>query len=498
MRDNERFMTFIIQFKQEAYETGWNYNALRFALHCALPQRIKDVLCLTPKQTTYDGYKALITQVDQCYWEDHSKNTVPQTSWNTSGLEDALDHGPYPDVFSTPAPLLHATVLAPDNPPAHLPSHSSTNLLLRTTLPFTNKPIPTLVDSSATDNFIDKSLVALAPQPLRCLPAPILLKLFDRDSTPAGDITHCLETTMTFANRQQQELRLLVTKLHPSAPIILGFSWLCSINPCVDWPSLTLRLNRDNPTDSGLVPFNVSPPSKNSKTMIEQPRTPLQLCSRSARSGASSVFISNQLNLQHNDLDKPLELQLFDGSPATTRITQYHDNTLTLDNNLQFQARLLVTQLPPSTPIMLGLLWLQDVNPNINWKNLTMQFPGPKASLAAAIHLCLQSISDLDVPCPDTITSKMTQDSPTPDANPDRERSTTPSQSPSDKLQRLPPDIPQNQYKGLRYPDQQCPKPPTDPDITPDPTVTPTVPNPVNPGDLNIKIIGAVPFVRLL
>ncbi|KAG5721963.1 hypothetical protein E4T56_gene18482 [Termitomyces sp. T112] len=251
-------------FTQEflkAYKTGWNYNALRFTLHRALPQWIKDILCLAPKQTTYNG-----------------KNTAPRTSWNTSGntnwqaratngiqssiptnpanptpcfppgqgvsntnrplgqrppaqlnaanlqntpvpldtnpddhddildptndqkalcanriqdspwinvpeemqekrqkegacilcvhgkrvsglgLEDALDRGPYPDVFSTPAPLLRAIVLALDNPPAHLPSHLSTNLLLHTTLPFTDKPVPTLVDSGATDNFVDKSL----------------------------------------------------------------------------------------------------------------------------------------------------------------------------------------------------------------------------------------------------------------------------------------------------------------------------------------------------
>ncbi|KAG5325314.1 hypothetical protein C0989_011582, partial [Termitomyces sp. Mn162] len=147
-------------------------------------------------------------------------------------------------------------------------------------------------------------------------------------------------------------------------------------------------------------------------------------------SSASGVFISNQLDLQRNNLNKPLKLQLFDRSPTTTRITQYHDNTLTLDNDLQFQARLLVTQLPLLTPIMLGLPWLQDINPDINWKNLTMQFPSPKASLAAAIHLRFQSIPDLD--------------------------------------------------------------------ITPDLTATPTVPNPVDSGNLNIKIIGAVPFARLV
>ncbi|KAG5348422.1 hypothetical protein C0989_010557, partial [Termitomyces sp. Mn162] len=212
------------------------------------------------------------------------------------------------------------------------------------------------------------------------------------------------------------------------------FSWLRSTNPHVNWPSLTLRLDRDNPTDSRLVPFDVSLPSKNSETMIDQPRTPPQLRSRSAwsfdiyvqlggslkvlpalvDSGASSVFVSNQLNLRRNDLNKPLELQLFVGSPAMTRITQ------------------------------------------------------------------------------------MTQDPLTPDDNPNRERSTTLSQSPSDKLQWLPHNIPRNRYKGLRYPNQRRPKPPTDPNVTPDSTVTPTVPNPVNPGDLDIKIIGAVPFVCLL
>ncbi|KAG5330767.1 hypothetical protein C0989_008641, partial [Termitomyces sp. Mn162] len=85
MCNNKCFTTFIVRFEREAYETGWNYNALRFALCHALPQRIKDVLRLAPKQTTYDGYKALVTQVDQHYWEDCSKNMAPRTPWNASG-----------------------------------------------------------------------------------------------------------------------------------------------------------------------------------------------------------------------------------------------------------------------------------------------------------------------------------------------------------------------------------------------------------------------------
>ncbi|KAG6867193.1 hypothetical protein C0993_005887 [Termitomyces sp. T159_Od127] len=73
MRNNKWFTTFIVCFKKEAYKTGWNYNALWSALHCALPQYIKDILCLSSKQPNYDGYKALITQINQWYWEDRSE-----------------------------------------------------------------------------------------------------------------------------------------------------------------------------------------------------------------------------------------------------------------------------------------------------------------------------------------------------------------------------------------------------------------------------------------
>ncbi|KAG5349031.1 hypothetical protein C0989_006487 [Termitomyces sp. Mn162] len=38
MHDNKCFTTFIVQFKWEAYKTGWNNNALQFALCHALPQ----------------------------------------------------------------------------------------------------------------------------------------------------------------------------------------------------------------------------------------------------------------------------------------------------------------------------------------------------------------------------------------------------------------------------------------------------------------------------
>ncbi|KAG6899160.1 hypothetical protein C0993_012760 [Termitomyces sp. T159_Od127] len=84
MRNDEQFTTLIVHFEKEAYKTSWNYNALWFTLCRALPQHIKDVLCLVPKQPSYDGYKALVTQIDQWYWEDCSEYSAPQVLWNSS------------------------------------------------------------------------------------------------------------------------------------------------------------------------------------------------------------------------------------------------------------------------------------------------------------------------------------------------------------------------------------------------------------------------------
>ncbi|KAG6875113.1 hypothetical protein C0993_010827 [Termitomyces sp. T159_Od127] len=84
MRNDKQFTTFIVRFKKEAYKIGWNYNALHFALHRALLQCIKDVLCLASKQPSYSSYKTLITQIDQQYWEDCSEYSAPWTPWNSS------------------------------------------------------------------------------------------------------------------------------------------------------------------------------------------------------------------------------------------------------------------------------------------------------------------------------------------------------------------------------------------------------------------------------
>ncbi|KAG6877074.1 hypothetical protein C0993_010507 [Termitomyces sp. T159_Od127] len=113
MHNNKRFTTFIIHFKKEAYKTSWNYNALRFALCCALPQHIKDILCLASKQPSYNGYKALVTQINQQYWEDHSKYSAPQVPWNSSRNSNWQTGATAGNSTISAAPLLNFTAQPP-------------------------------------------------------------------------------------------------------------------------------------------------------------------------------------------------------------------------------------------------------------------------------------------------------------------------------------------------------------------------------------------------
>ena len=72
------------------------------------------------------------------------------------------------------------------------------------------------------------------------LAQPITLCLFDGKPTMSGFIHQLISTNVHFSDESHQDLDLLVTKLHPSAPIVLGLPWLQSTNPIIDWLTLTL------------------------------------------------------------------------------------------------------------------------------------------------------------------------------------------------------------------------------------------------------------------
>ncbi|KAG6898333.1 hypothetical protein C0993_006959 [Termitomyces sp. T159_Od127] len=227
-------------------------------------------------------------------------------------------------------------------------------------------PVNTLVDSGTTDHFIDKSLATLAAMPWR-LPISIYFTLFDSSSTSAGDITHYVQTTLTFTNGQQQDLWLLVTHLHTSTLLILSLSWLCTTNPCIDWQHFTLYFDQQALKHPKPISFNVTTLVSVANNLV----TPQKSSPPSLTPGPPACF-----------------------KPTTAKtITKIHLSSIVLNNGLWFSVNLLVTQLLETTPIMLELPWLCDINADINWRDLTIKFPGTGACLAAA-HLHLQPIDN--------------------------------------------------------------------------------------------------------
>src|SRR5882724_3852961 len=68
----------------------------------------------------------------------------------------------------------------------------------------------------------------------------IALCLFNGKPATAQFIHESVNISVLFTDCSTQSLSLLVTKLHPSALIVLGLPWLQSINLMINWLALSL------------------------------------------------------------------------------------------------------------------------------------------------------------------------------------------------------------------------------------------------------------------
>lgn len=70
MKDHENFHHHLTRFEVHAYESGWNYDALRYALQRSLPRRLKNALAtMEHRPTSYQDLRQLLSNLDQSYWE---------------------------------------------------------------------------------------------------------------------------------------------------------------------------------------------------------------------------------------------------------------------------------------------------------------------------------------------------------------------------------------------------------------------------------------------
>ena len=98
------------------------------------------------------------------------------------------------------------------------------------TLP--NVSLASLVDSGSSNSFIDSTFVDIHHLPTHGI-LPIKLQLMDGSS--GSVITQSLELPICFPTREIQNLTFFVTPLDQGCMIVLGYHWLTSFNPMIDW-----------------------------------------------------------------------------------------------------------------------------------------------------------------------------------------------------------------------------------------------------------------------
>jgi hypothetical protein len=129
-------------------------------------------------------------------------------------------------------------------------------------------------------------------------------------------------------------------------------------------------------------------------------------------------------NMETEKLDKPLPLFNFDGSPSGGGVIDRRlRSTLQVVEGPAFaNMEFLVTKLPASHAVILGLPWLQQHDPLIDWKNLSLAFK-PTSSVRVAtdaerfatetnVH---GNFGILRIVSEDNLTTGQTTDEPLPD-----------------------------------------------------------------------------------
>jgi len=69
MFDNNRFSNFLVQFEAEAFETGWDYQAIAFHLCTSIAPRLREGLRIVAPTTSYAELKGALMQIETQYWE---------------------------------------------------------------------------------------------------------------------------------------------------------------------------------------------------------------------------------------------------------------------------------------------------------------------------------------------------------------------------------------------------------------------------------------------
>ena len=119
--------------------------------------------------------------------------------------------------------------------------------------------IEALIDSGASDSFLDPSILVryhLHPLPH---PNPIQLDFIDGSVPATGPITHYFPSQLRVHGSHSEDLTFQVTRLG-HFQMVLGFPWLRRHSPRIDWAVGTLTFDSPLCTTTCIPPPLPSPP----------------------------------------------------------------------------------------------------------------------------------------------------------------------------------------------------------------------------------------------
>ena len=115
---------------------------------------------------------------------------------------------------------------------------SSRQLVIPLSLPSistVSSPVQALIDSGASDSFLDTRFAKKHRLETTRLKVPRNLRLFDGGLAPSGPITHSIVLDILPPKGSVHSHPFLLSSLDPTTPIVLGIDWLASLNPSINW-----------------------------------------------------------------------------------------------------------------------------------------------------------------------------------------------------------------------------------------------------------------------
>ena len=116
---------------------------------------------------------------------------------------------------------------------------------IKTTDTVERKYVFSLVDSSATSEFIDRDYAKSCWFNLVKLTQPIPVYNIDGTPNEASSITEVVNLLLCYKN-QSERTTFVVTSLGKQK-LLLGHSWLCKHNPEIDWVKGEVKMSRCPP-----------------------------------------------------------------------------------------------------------------------------------------------------------------------------------------------------------------------------------------------------------